>query len=115
MATGNIKITKIAPGWVETLEEVFKELNKKYKPENSHEELLKAYMEEMEDQLHLMVAKRQMTYQLVFKPLEAMAFRQVFEIMETDNEYIAIIMQNIAHKIHKQQENQKAIHGKATK
>ena len=85
---------------MEALLEVCEEMLEEFCPRNEHQYLLKEYLDELQHQLRDMLRKEQETYLLVLSGTEAIAFHQLWNMMDISHDkYAVLIVDNLLKKM----------------
>ena len=79
-----------------TLAEVCTEMLTGFVPENEHQELLRAYLADLNERLPELLKKDQLLYTINLKGSEAMAFHQLWRAIQIKNRpYESLIINNL--------------------
>lgn len=101
MNSNSIKI-KMNHNRLEALGQQYELLTDSYEPENAHEHLLFECLVLMRDKIEKMLRAAQLKYTLTLSSLEALAFFQVWNMVDTSHHvYADIVICNIIEVIHK--------------
>ena len=85
---------------VEALCEICDEMLGDLRPENEHQHLLHAYLLELNDTLRRMIKQSQGYYTLFLKSADAIAFYQLWNMLDISNDrYATIIVDGLIKKI----------------
>ncbi len=85
---------------VEALLEICDEMLEEFRPQNDHQYLLREYMIELQHKLRDMLRKNQEMYMLVLVGAEAVAFYQLWGMMDIRNDkYATLIVDNLIEKM----------------
>jgi len=85
---------------LEALCNLCKEMKEEFKPKNEHGRLLQEYMLELEHRLQLMVQRKQDRYTLNLAGTEAMAFYQLWNMLDIRHDrYAKVIVGSMIQKM----------------
>jgi hypothetical protein len=85
---------------VEALQEICDEALDEFVPDNEHQLLLKEYLHELHSKLQEMLKRQQQTYQLILFGPEAIAFYQLWHMLDISRDkYANLIVDNLLKKI----------------
>ena len=85
---------------VAALLEICDEMREEFKPANEHQLLLKEYLLELRDQLQEMLNRKQGIYTLILKGTEAIAFWQLWNMLDIRNDtYANLVVDNVLRKM----------------
>ncbi len=79
---------------VEALQEICDEMLEEFKPVNEHQRLLQEYMAELKHKLKAMIGRRQELYTLILCGTEAIAFYQLWNMMDISRDKYATLIVN---------------------
>lgn len=95
----NIRV-RISHLRVEALIEICKDMLGEFKPQNDHHFLLREYMQELQHRLTLMSRRPQDEYTLTLSGTEAVAFYQMWQMMDLKHDkYATVIVETMVKKI----------------
>ena len=79
---------------VEALQEICDEMLEEFRPVNDHQRLLREYMTELKGKLKAMKSRNQELYTLVLGGTEAVAFYQLWNMMDISRDKYATLIVN---------------------
>lgn len=85
---------------VEALVEICKEMLAEFKPKNDHHALLLEYMRDLVHRLNGLLARPKDAYSIGFSTTEAMAFYQLWQMLDVRHDkYATVVVEGILKKI----------------
>lgn len=85
---------------VEALHEICDEMLEEFKPHNEHQLLLKEYLAELREHLDNIKQRNQNLYTLILSGTEALAFYQLWKMLDISNDkYATLIVDNLLKKM----------------
>jgi len=99
MAKRGIRI-RISHQRVEALQEICGEMLDEFKPVNEHHQLLREYLAELQEKLQAMMQRNQELYTLALMGTEALAFYQLWNVLDIrTDKYAILIVDNLLKKM----------------
>jgi hypothetical protein len=85
---------------IEALQEICGEMLDEFKPDSDHRQLLHEYMQELQYKLQDMLARNQENYTLMLAGPEAVAFYQLWNMLDIRHDkYAVLIVDNLLKKM----------------
>ncbi len=85
---------------MEALEEICLEMKEEFKPQNDHQVLLHGYMQDLIEKLKAMLARNQELYTLAFAGVEAIAFYQLWQLLDISSDrYASLVVEGLLKKL----------------
>jgi len=91
---------RISTQRIEALLEICDEMLEEFLPLNEHQHLLREYMRDLQDKLRTLMKRHQEMYTLVLNGTEAMAFYQLWNVLDISRDkYAVLIIDNLLKKM----------------
>jgi hypothetical protein len=91
---------RISSQRMEALQEICGEMLDEFSPDTDHRQLLHEYLQELHRNITLMLERNQDTYTLILKGPEAIAFYQLWNMLDIQHDkYAVLIVDNLLKKM----------------
>jgi len=91
---------RISSQRMEALQEICREMLDDFSPDTDHRILLHEYLQELHQKIELMLDKNQETYTLILNGPEAVAFYQLWNMLDIQHDkYAVLIVDNLLKKM----------------